>query len=85
MIKLAFLTLVEMNFDVSWMAMSKSVRSPEALSPSLICSLRTCLFDEKTGRCSGSRTEHRASARARKKRKKEQTMEGTIVSLQILN
>lgn len=33
----AFRTFVAMNFEVSWMAMRRSVRSPEAFCPKFCC------------------------------------------------
>lgn len=47
--RLALRTLVEMNLDVSWIAISSSVRSPEAAAPSFCCSLSTCLGGVERG------------------------------------
>ena len=39
----AFLTFVAMNFDVVWMAVRRSVKSPVAAGPRRSWSLRICL------------------------------------------
>lgn len=49
LIKLAFLTFVEINLDVNWIAISNNVRSPDAAVPRFCCDVRTCLGTRRTG------------------------------------